>query len=161
LTSNTLQVRTPGSGAADLRRIVHTPTPQQQSLLLPPAVHLAATAAALLFAGSALAQQPEENFGTKCAGCHIGGGNIQQPGSTLFTADLERNGVADSETLYSLIYSGKGRMPGFGKECTPRVSWQESCVKFDNDCIKAATITPKGSKPSSLQLENDFLSHSA
>nr|KJB66980.1 hypothetical protein B456_010G168700 [Gossypium raimondii] len=29
-------------------------------------------------------------FGQACIGCHDGGGNIIQPGATLFTKDLER-----------------------------------------------------------------------
>jgi hypothetical protein len=56
-----------------------------------------------------------------CAGCHVGGGNIVQAGATLFTADLQKNGVADSGSLYQLIYAGKGRMPGFGQDCAPKV----------------------------------------
>jgi hypothetical protein len=55
------------------------------------------------------------------AGCHVGGGNIVQAGATLFQADLEKNGVADSGSLYQLIYAGKGRMPGFGQDCAPKV----------------------------------------
>jgi cytochrome c6 len=41
-------------------------------------------------------------------------------GATLFTADLQRNGVGEPDSLYQLIYSGKGKMPGFGKECAPK-----------------------------------------
>lgn len=48
------------------------------------------------------------------------GGNILQPGATLFLKDLERNGVATEEELYNITYYGKGRMPGFGEKCTPR-----------------------------------------
>lgn len=54
-------------------------------------------------------------------GCHVGGGNIIQAGATLFQADLVKNNAADSDALYKLIYSGKGRMPGFGQECAPKV----------------------------------------
>jgi hypothetical protein len=61
------------------------------------------------------------------AGCHVGGGNIVQAGATLFPADLEKNGVADSSSLYQLIYAGKGRMPGFGQECAPKVRPGYSC----------------------------------
>jgi cytochrome c6 len=28
--------------------------------------------------------------------------------------------AADPESLYNLIYGGKGRMPGFGVDCAPR-----------------------------------------
>lgn len=56
----------------------------------------------------------------RAAGCHSGGGNVVAAGATLFTGDLQRNGVADPESLYKLIYAGKNKMPGFGKECAPK-----------------------------------------
>ncbi|CAL5062124.1 unnamed protein product [Urochloa decumbens] len=59
-------------------------------------------------------------FQKACIGCHDMGGNILQPGATLFLKDLERNGVATEEELYNITYYGKGRMPGFGEKCTPR-----------------------------------------
>ncbi|CAM8927168.1 hypothetical protein QQ045_023666 [Rhodiola kirilowii] len=59
-------------------------------------------------------------FGTSCIGCHDAGGNIIQPGATLFTKDLERNGVNTIDEIYRVTYYGKGRMPGFGETCTPR-----------------------------------------
>nr|GMD11699.1 cytochrome C6, chloroplastic [Ipomoea batatas] len=31
-----------------------------------------------------------------------------------------RNGVDTEEEIYRVTYYGKGRMPGFGEECTPR-----------------------------------------
>lgn len=55
------------------------------------------------------------------AGCHLNGGNVLQPGATLFADDLERNGVSSPEALYQIIYSGKKKMPGFGKDCAPKV----------------------------------------
>jgi len=90
-------------------------------------------AAALLLAASppglpagispAFAQPVSEGtalFRKACIGCHDMGGNILQPGATLFLKDLERNGVATEEELYIITYYGKGRMPGFGEKCTPR-----------------------------------------
>ncbi|CAL0312176.1 unnamed protein product [Lupinus luteus] len=59
-------------------------------------------------------------FGQACIGCHDAGGNIIQPGATLYTKDLQRNGVDTEEEIYRITYYGKGRMPGFGKECKPR-----------------------------------------
>ncbi|KAL2344685.1 hypothetical protein Fmac_005970 [Flemingia macrophylla] len=59
-------------------------------------------------------------FRQACIGCHDAGGNIIQPASTLFTKDLQRNGVDTEEAIYRVTYYGKGRMPGFGKECMPR-----------------------------------------
>ncbi|XP_057421848.1 cytochrome c6, chloroplastic [Lotus japonicus] len=59
-------------------------------------------------------------FRKACIGCHDAGGNIIQPGSTLYTKDLQRNGVDTEEAIYRISYYGKERMPGFGKECMPR-----------------------------------------
>ncbi|RZC04114.1 Cytochrome c6, chloroplastic isoform B [Glycine soja] len=59
-------------------------------------------------------------FRQACIGCHDAGGNIIQPGATLFAKDLQRNGVDTEEAIYGVTYYGKGRMPGFGKECMPR-----------------------------------------
>lgn len=41
-------------------------------------------------------------------------------GATLFPADLAKNGVESPEALYKIIYSGKGKMPGYGLECAPK-----------------------------------------
>ncbi|GLI67392.1 hypothetical protein VaNZ11_011576 [Volvox africanus] len=59
-------------------------------------------------------------FNNKCAGCHMNGGNVLAVGATLFPEDLRRNGVDSSEALYKIIYGGKGKMPGFGKDCAPK-----------------------------------------
>ncbi|KAK4757597.1 hypothetical protein SAY87_018898 [Trapa incisa] len=92
-------------------------------------------------------------FGRACIGCHDAGGNIIQPGATLFTKDLQssnnyanierqlqffflspikevdelatlttksRNGIDTVEEIYKVTYFGKGRMPGFGENCTPK-----------------------------------------
>lgn len=59
-------------------------------------------------------------FTKSCAGCHQGGGNVVSPGNTLSLADLERNGLLSSEKLFEIIYSGKGKMPGYGENCAPR-----------------------------------------
>ncbi|KAB1228311.1 Cytochrome c6, chloroplastic [Morella rubra] len=59
-------------------------------------------------------------FRRACIGCHDGGGNIIQPGATLFAKDLQRNGVEGEDEIYHLTYYGRGRMPGFGENCTPR-----------------------------------------
>ncbi|XP_062189295.1 cytochrome c6, chloroplastic [Phragmites australis] len=104
-----------------------------------PTAPFAAAAAAPLFAAAllvasappglpaatppAFAQPVSEGaalFRKACIGCHDMGGNILQPGATLFLKDLERNGVATEEELYNITYYGKGRMPGFGEKCTPR-----------------------------------------
>ncbi|KFK31594.1 hypothetical protein AALP_AA6G132700 [Arabis alpina] len=59
-------------------------------------------------------------FNRACIGCHDTGGNIIQPGATLFPSDLQRNGVDTEEEIFRVTYYGKGRMPGFGEKCTPR-----------------------------------------
>nr|KJB66982.1 hypothetical protein B456_010G168700 [Gossypium raimondii] len=41
-------------------------------------------------------------FGQACIGCHDGGGNIIQPGATLFTKDLERRYIP-----YHILWQGK------------------------------------------------------
>jgi hypothetical protein len=46
---------------------------------------------------------------------------VIQAGASLSTTDLRRNGVDDPQALYDLIYSGKGRMPGYGENCAPKV----------------------------------------
>ncbi|XP_068656161.1 cytochrome c6, chloroplastic [Aristolochia californica] len=65
-------------------------------------------------------QREAELFNKACIGCHVAGGNIIQPGATLFLKDLQRNGVDSEEGIYGITYYGKGRMPGFGVNCTPR-----------------------------------------
>lgn len=51
-----------------------------------------------------------------------------QPGATLFMEDLKKNGIESPEALYSVIYSGKGKMPGYGLDCKPRVCTR--CLPF-------------------------------
>ena len=56
----------------------------------------------LLMAQPSLAFSPETEtlFTNKCAACHTGGGNIVERGATLFTNDLERNGVNTTEEIF-------------------------------------------------------------
>ena len=51
----------------------------------------------------------------------MGGGNVVQAGATLKEADLQKNGVASVEAIYDLVYNGKGKMPGYGAGCAPKV----------------------------------------
>ncbi|CAD7701420.1 unnamed protein product [Ostreobium quekettii] len=76
----------------------------------------------------ALAQAVAEQFESSCAGCHVGGGNVVG-GSTLKLPDLKANGLDEPGALYKLIYAGKGRMPGFGEECAPKVQ-HYFCITF-------------------------------
>ncbi|XP_077244542.1 cytochrome c [Tasmannia lanceolata] len=57
------------------------------------------------------AQREATLFHRACIGCHVGGGNIIQPGATLFMEDLQKNRVATEEGIYGITYYGKGRMP--------------------------------------------------
>ncbi|CAN6553582.1 unnamed protein product [Malus baccata var. baccata] len=41
-------------------------------------------------------------------------------GATLFTKDLQRNGIDTEEEIYRVTYFGNGRMPGFDEKCAPR-----------------------------------------
>ena len=59
-------------------------------------------------------------FSKNCAGCHAGGGNVVSPGNTLFQNDLDRNGLVTPEKVFEVIYSGKGKMPGYGVNCAPK-----------------------------------------
>lgn len=54
------------------------------------------------------------------AACHKGGGNIMQAGAALTLGDMQRNGLLDVEQVYKTVYSGKGKMYGFGEGCVPR-----------------------------------------
>uniref|UniRef100_A0A453B9N5 Cytochrome c-553 n=1 Tax=Aegilops tauschii subsp. strangulata TaxID=200361 RepID=A0A453B9N5_AEGTS len=74
----------------------------------------------LYFCAAFAQSQGAALFRKACIGCHDTGGNILQPGATLSMKDLERNGVATEEEIYNITYYGKGRMPGYGEQCTPR-----------------------------------------
>lgn len=84
-----------------------------------PAALLTATTCYLLTVLPAAADVGS-SFSLKCAGCHQNGGNIVKAGATLFTADLEKNGMLDRDALYRLIYYGQQKMPGFGQDCAPK-----------------------------------------
>jgi cytochrome c6 len=73
------------------------------------------------------------------AGCHIGGGNVVQAGKTLFTGDLERNGAGTPEAIYDLVYGGKGKMPGYGTSCQPRVR-EHAGPSFTCRCVQRRLI---------------------
>ncbi|KAM0952001.1 putative cytochrome c-like domain-containing protein [Dioscorea sansibarensis] len=68
----------------------------------------------------ALASEGARLFQKACIGCHDMGGNILQPGASLFKEDLERNGVSTEEEIYNVTYYGKRRMPGYGEKCNPK-----------------------------------------
>ncbi|KAK2999992.1 hypothetical protein RJ639_023892 [Escallonia herrerae] len=89
------------------------------AMLVPGIPHMFSHGAVSL-GGTIDAQKGNTLFGHACIGCHVGGGNIIQPGATLFLKDLQRNGVETEEEIYRITYYGKGRMPGFGEKCTPR-----------------------------------------
>lgn len=49
-------------------------------------------------------------FGTYCAACHTGGGNLFDKDKTLFKDQLQTNGYTDIDKISALIKSGKGLM---------------------------------------------------
>ncbi|KAJ6688558.1 CYTOCHROME C6 CHLOROPLASTIC [Salix koriyanagi] len=60
-------------------------------------------------------------FSRTCIGCHDAGGNIIQPGATLFTKDLQRNGADTEEEIYRITYfRQKEECLGSARNCTPR-----------------------------------------
>ena len=75
------------------------------------------------------------------AGCHAGGGNVVQAGASLSLADLQRNGVIDPQAIYNLIYMGKGKMPGYGINCTPRGQCTFAARLADEDIRGLADYT--------------------
>ncbi|XP_015884462.1 cytochrome c6, chloroplastic [Ziziphus jujuba] len=96
-----------------------------KSLLAPPLMAAFLTLSPICSTPESVAETVEVQRGSTlfrraCIGCHDAGGNIIQPGATLFTKDLQRNGVDTEEEIYRITYFGKGRMPGFGENCTPK-----------------------------------------
>ena len=83
-----------------------------------------ALGAAVLVAVSPLpahaAAESAQLFTNTCAGCHAGGSNIVRREATLQLEDLQRYGLDGPDALYTLIYSGKGSMPGYGEGCAPK-----------------------------------------
>jgi hypothetical protein len=71
----------------------------------------------------------------------MGGGNVVQPGATLFPEDLQRNSADSPEALYRIIYSGKGKMPGYGADCAPRVR-PTSATAANSHLMPLALVTP-------------------
>jgi cytochrome c6 len=55
-----------------------------------------------------------------CVGCHAAGGNVVSASATLFSRDLERNGLTSKEGIARVIELGKGKMPGYGETCAPK-----------------------------------------
>lgn len=82
---------------------------------------------------------------TACTGCHAGGGNVIQAGASLSTGDLRQNGVEDPKALFDLIYGGKGRMPGYGESCAPKVRLhRQSGGGLCSSCTLPASGAPSG-----------------
>lgn len=79
---------------------------------------LAALMAILTFWRAAPAQAADEAhgrqvFGTNCAACHIGGGNVVNGAKTLKKADLEQYGMASMDAITTQVKNGKAAMPSF------------------------------------------------
>lgn len=108
-----------------------TQSPIQQRLAAAAATLVATVVLVVASPSPALAEEPTASppstaadapalFSRNCAGCHAGGGNVVSPGNTLFEADLSRNGLVTPEKVFEVIYSGKGKMPGYGVNCAPK-----------------------------------------
>ena len=52
-------------------------------------------------------------FQQHCIGCHVGGGNIIRRGKTLKLKALERQGIADPESIARIAAEGIGSMAGY------------------------------------------------
>ena len=89
-------------------------------LLASPTPALAADAAPAAATAAAPAE-PAALFARNCAGCHAGGGNVVAPGATLLAPDLTAAGLDSPEAVFKLVYGGRGRMPGYGTDCAPKV----------------------------------------
>ena len=55
-----------------------------------------------------------------CVGCHAAGGNVVSASATLFSQDLERNGLTSKDDIARVIELGRGKMPGYGEACAPK-----------------------------------------
>ena len=76
---------------------------------------IAAAAACLLTQQPALGANPAGAaiFESKCAACHVGGGNVINPGKTLFASAFEKNKYDTQEAVVNLVRNGKGQMPKY------------------------------------------------
>ena len=88
---------------------------------------------------SALCRQGGQLSSETLAACHAGGGNIVQRNAGLRLDELTRNEAAKPEQIYSLIYSGKGKMPGYGQDCAPKASivLMAACATFLSNQVKS------------------------
>ena len=59
-------------------------------------------------------------FASSCAGCHAGGGNLFSRGQTLFSKDLVKNKMDNTEVMTAYILKGKGQMPAYGSFISPK-----------------------------------------
>ncbi|MFZ0408146.1 MAG: c-type cytochrome [Cyanobium sp.] len=60
-------------------------------------------------------ERGQELFSAHCAGCHVGGGNIQRRGRTLKMAALERQQLASPEAIARVAADGIGQMSGYAR----------------------------------------------
>ena len=49
-----------------------------------------------------------------CVGCHAAGGNVVSASATLFSQDLERNGLTSKDDIARVIELGRVKCPGTG-----------------------------------------------
>ncbi|MFM7425934.1 MAG: cytochrome c6 PetJ [Elainella sp.] len=58
-------------------------------------------------------------FGSSCAACHVGGGNLVNAAKTLKKADLDKYEMASLAAITAQVTNGRNAMPGFGGRLTP------------------------------------------
>lgn len=60
----------------------------------------------------------EQIFTVYCSGCHPNGGNIIRRGKNLSKKALQKNHRDSFESIYDLVYNGKGNMSAFQERLT-------------------------------------------
>ena len=54
---------------------------------------------------------------------------------------MERNGYLDVDAIYNIVYSGKGKMYGFGEQCAPKGKCTFGARLSDNQIRELAEYT--------------------
>eukprot|EP00933_Yihiella_yeosuensis_P064322 TRINITY_DN6766_c3_g1_i2.p1 TRINITY_DN6766_c3_g1~~TRINITY_DN6766_c3_g1_i2.p1 ORF type:complete len:251 (+),score=55.89 TRINITY_DN6766_c3_g1_i2:64-816(+) len=68
-------------------------------------------------------------FIAKCSGCHMSGYNKVRPNYSLFSKDMERHGYkGHPEKIMEIMRYGKGKMPGFAKDCAEKSEYTQCGV---------------------------------
>ena len=60
---------------------------------------------------------------------------------------MRKNGVLEPQALYDLIYGGRGKMPGYGKDCTPKVGFAMSSGGAEFITCTQGSVSKSQTKP--------------